>query len=95
MRKRGIEVDKEGLNVEMERKKEEERENWNGYGEDEKEKIWLGIKDKVGEKEFMGYEKERDEGVIEQIVSDGVEVKYVREGEKIQVVVNKKKLYGE
>src|SRR5690606_6653018 len=79
----------------MERQKAEARANWGGSGEAATESSWLGVKDKVGATEFLGYETEIAEGVITALVHDGVEVQTVAEGDTVSVVMNQIPFYGE
>ncbi|WP_422370406.1 alanine--tRNA ligase [Hoeflea sp.] len=95
LRQRGIEVDTEGFKAAMERQKAEARASWSGSGDAATETIWYEIKDRVGATDFLGYDTETAEGVIQAIVRDGAEVKAAKAGDTVDVVVNQTPFYGE
>jgi alanyl-tRNA synthetase len=95
LRQRGIEVDTDGFKAAMERQKAEARAHWSGSGDTATETIWYEIKDRVGATDFLGYDTETAEGVIEAIVRDGAEVPAAKAGESVDVVVNQTPFYGE
>ncbi|MCO6185747.1 alanine--tRNA ligase [Rhizobium sp. L1K21] len=95
LRARGISVDTDGFSAAMERQKAEARANWAGSGEAATETIWFEIKDKHGATEFLGYDTETAEGVVQAIVKDGAAVDSVKAGDEVQIVVNQTPFYGE
>jgi len=95
LRRRDITVDTDAFNVAMERQKAEARASWAGSSEAIDEKVWFGIRDRVGVSEFLGYETEVSEGIVQAIVSDGEEVSSATQGDDIQIVVNQTPFYGE
>ncbi|WP_394689121.1 alanine--tRNA ligase [Hoeflea sp.] len=95
LRQRGVEVDTDGFKAAMERQKAEARANWSGSGDTATETIWYEIKDRVGATDFLGYDTETAEGVIQAIVRDGAEVGAAKAGETVDVVVNQTPFYGE
>ncbi|MDA4848238.1 alanine--tRNA ligase [Hoeflea poritis] len=95
LRQRGITVDDAGFNSAMERQKAEARANWAGSGEAATETIWLELRDRLGATDFLGYDTEQAEGVVEAIVRDGAEVGEASKGDTVQVIVNQTPFYGE
>ena len=95
LRQRGITVDDAGFNTAMERQKAEARANWAGSGEAATETIWLELRDRLGATDFLGYDTEQAEGVVEAIVRDGAEADEAVEGDTVQVIVNQTPFYGE
>ncbi|MGR6469152.1 alanine--tRNA ligase [Rhizobium sp. PAMB 3182] len=95
LRARGIGVDLAGFTDAMERQKAEARASWSGSGDKATETIWFELKEKFGATEFLGYDTETAEGVIQAIVRDGAAVNEAKSGEEIQVVVNQTPFYGE
>ncbi|MBZ0163713.1 MAG: alanine--tRNA ligase [Notoacmeibacter sp.] len=95
LRQRDISVDTDAFNAAMERQKAEARANWAGSGEAATEAIWFALREKAGATEFLGYETERAEGVIQALVKGGVEVASAGEGDEVAVVVNQTPFYGE
>nr|CAD6414491.1 alanine--tRNA ligase [Rhizobium sp. Q54] len=95
LRARGIGVDITGFNDAMQRQKAEARANWAGSGDKATETIWFELKEKHGATEFLGYEAETAEGVVQAIVRDGSAVEAASAGDTVQVVVNQTPFYGE
>ncbi len=95
LRQRDIAVDLDGFNAAMERQKAEARANWAGSGEAATETIWFGVREKTGATEFLGYDTEQAEGIVQALVQDGKEVESASAGQKVAVVVNQTPFYGE
>ncbi|CAN7635839.1 alanine--tRNA ligase [Rhizobium sp. LjRoot30] len=95
LRARGIGVDLSGFTDAMERQKAEARSHWAGSGDKATETIWFELKEKLGATEFLGYDTETAEGVVQAIVRDGKSVTSAAAGETVQVVVNQTPFYGE
>ncbi|MFT4001044.1 MAG: alanine--tRNA ligase [Rhizobium sp.] len=95
LRARGIGVDISSFTDAMERQKAEARSHWTGSGDKATETIWFELKEKLGATEFLGYDTETAEGVIQAIVRDGVAVDSAAAGDKVQIVVNQTPFYGE
>jgi len=95
LRARGIGVDLSGFTDAMERQKAEARSHWAGSGDKATETIWFELKEKLGATEFLGYDTETAEGVVQAIVRDGKSVTSATAGETVQVVVNQTPFYGE
>ncbi|EJK81970.1 alanine--tRNA ligase [Rhizobium sp. AP16] len=95
LRARGIGVDISSFTDAMERQKAEARSHWTGSGDKATETIWFELKEKHGATEFLGYDTEVAEGVIQAIVKDGVAVDSASAGDKVQIIVNQTPFYGE
>ena len=95
LRARGIGVDISSFTDAMERQKAEARSHWTGSGDKATETIWFELKEKNGATEFLGYDTESAEGVIQAIVKDGIAVDSASAGDKVQIVVNQTPFYGE
>ncbi len=95
LRQRGITVDDAGFNEAMERQKAEARASWAGSGDAATETIWLELRDRLGATDFLGYDAEQAEGVVQALVRDGQEIEEAKAGDTIQVVVNQTPFYGE
>ncbi len=95
LRARGINVDLAGFTDAMERQKAEARSHWAGSGDKATETIWFELKEKHGATEFLGYDTETAEGVVQAIVRDGASVDAANAGEQVQIVVNQTPFYGE
>lgn len=95
LRAREINVDLAGFTDAMERQKAEARSHWAGSGDKATETIWFELRDKHGATEFLGYDTETAEGVVQAIVKDGAAVGEAAKGDKVQIVVNQTPFYGE
>ncbi|NTJ65765.1 alanine--tRNA ligase [Agrobacterium rhizogenes] len=95
LRARGIGVDISSFTDAMERQKAEARSHWTGSGDKATETIWFELKEKNGATEFLGYDTETAEGVIQAIVKDGMAVDSAAAGDKVQIIVNQTPFYGE
>ncbi len=95
LRAREINVDLAGFTDAMERQKAEARSHWAGSGDKATETIWFELRDKHGATEFLGYDTETAEGVVQAIVKDGAAVGAAAKGDKVQIVVNQTPFYGE
>ncbi|MFS2150592.1 alanine--tRNA ligase [Rhizobium sp. Rhizsp42] len=95
LRAREINVDLAGFTDAMERQKAEARSHWAGSGDKATETIWFELRDKHGATEFLGYDTETAEGVVQAIVKDGSAVGEAAKGDKVQIVVNQTPFYGE
>ncbi len=96
LRQRDISVNVDGFQDAMERQKAEARKSWAGSGEAATETIWFSVREKAGATEFLGYDTEQAQGIIQAIVSYGREVDSAKVGEPgISVVCNQTPFYAE
>jgi len=95
LRAREIGVDISGFTDAMQRQKAEARSHWAGSGEKATETIWFELREKNGATEFLGYDTETAEGVVQAIVKDGAAAEEAQAGDKVQIVVNQTPFYGE
>ena len=95
LRRRKIGVDLDAFNDAMEQQKAEARAAWAGSGEAADDRIWFTLREKHGTTEFLGYDTEIAEGVVQAIVVNGDEVKRADTGSEISLVVNQTPFYGE
>jgi alanyl-tRNA synthetase len=95
LRARGIGVDLTGFNDAMQRQKAEARASWSGSGDKATESVWFELKEKHGATEFLGYDTETAEGVVQAIVRDGAVIETASAGDTVQIVVSQTPFYGE
>ena len=95
LRARGIKVDTDGFNAAMEKQKEDARKAWKGSGDAATETVWFEIKERVGASEFLGYDTEMAEGVVQALTTGGTEVKDLKTGVEGALVLNQTPFYGE
>ncbi len=95
LRRRGIGVDVETFNAAMEQQKADARAAWAGSGEAADEKIWFALREEFGPSEFLGYDTEIAEGVVQSIIVDGNPVDTASSGSQVSIVTNQTPFYGE
>ena len=95
LRPRGIAVDGEGFETAMEQQRAKAREAWSGSGETATEEIWYAVREAAGASEFLGYDTEDAEGVVQALIADGAQVDEVAEGADAVLVVNQTPFYAE
>ncbi|MEM9010693.1 MAG: alanine--tRNA ligase [Pseudomonadota bacterium] len=95
LRERGRTVDVDGFDAAMAAQKAQARAAWSGTGATAEQAIWFDIVDRVGPTEFLGYDADRAEGIVQALVRDGAEVESAAAGETVDIVLNQTPFYGE
>jgi alanyl-tRNA synthetase len=95
LKPRGISVDLKTFDQAMAKQREDARQAWKGSGEARTDTIWFDIRERIGGTEFLGYDTEMAEGVIQTIVADGKETQELKQGAKGTLVLNQTPFYGE
>ena len=95
LKNKKINVDIAGFDKAMNERKEKTKLAWKGSGDQTIDKIWFNLKEKIGSTEFLGYEKNKSEGVILSLIKKGKEVKEINEGDEAELVTNQTPFYGE
>jgi alanyl-tRNA synthetase len=95
LRNRGIGVDIASFTDAMEKQKAKARESWKGSGDSQAEAIWFPLRERHGATEFLGYDMESSEGVVQAIVQGGLEVAEIKPGKGGQVIFNQTSFYAE
>jgi alanyl-tRNA synthetase len=95
LRPRGIAVDLDAFNVLMEQQKAKARASWAGSGDMKTETYWFPLREKYGATEFLGYDTEISEGVVQAIIKGGPEVEELRVGQSGEVILNQTPFYAE
>ena len=68
LRQRGVSVDLDGFNAAMASQKTEARAHWSGYGDADTETVRLGVREKAGATECVGYVTDEAEGRMQALV---------------------------
>ncbi|MBD1139060.1 alanine--tRNA ligase, partial [Pelagibacterales bacterium SAG-MED46] len=95
LKSKSLKFDKERFGVLMRESVELARKNWKGSGDSTIEKIWYGIKEKIGSTEFLGYENDQSEGVVKCLLKNHKEVSILVEDDEGMIIVNQTPFYGE
>ena len=95
LKSKSLKFDKERFGTLMRESIELARKNWKGSGDSAIEKIWYGIKEKIGATEFLGYENDQSEGVVKCLLKNHKEVSILLKDDEGMIVVNQTPFYGE
>jgi alanyl-tRNA synthetase len=95
LKNKSLIIDREKFDLLTKKSKELAKKNWKGSGDSSLDKIWFGIKDKLGATDFLGYENNKAEGIITFILKDNKEVQNLRENDEGIVITNQTPFYGE
>ncbi len=95
LKNKSLKIDSEKFQSLMEESKELAKKNWKGSGDSAVDDIWFSIKDKLGASEFLGYETDRAEGIIQALLKDNKEVDQLNENDEGMIIVNQTPFYGE
>ncbi len=95
LRERERTVDTEGFDAAMAEQKAKARAAWSGSGEAADARVWYDIADEHGATDFLGYDTETAEGVVQAVVRDGAVTDTASKGETVQLVLNQTPFYAE
>ena len=95
LKNRSLKVDGEKFDLLMKESKKLAKKNWKGSGDSSLDKIWFGIKDRLGATDFLGYANNKAEGMITLILKNNKEVKSLNENDEGIVITNQTPFYGE
>jgi alanyl-tRNA synthetase len=95
LKPRGIAVDTDAFNAAMDKQKEKARASWVGSGDTKTAMYWFPLREKYGATEFLGYDTEASEGVVQTIIRGGPEVSELKAGESGEVILNQTPFYAE
>jgi len=95
LKNKSLKVDAEKFDLLMKESKKLAKKNWKGSGDSSLDKIWFGIRDKLGATDFLGYATDKAEGIITLILKDNKVVKNLRENEEGIIITNQTPFYGE
>jgi alanyl-tRNA synthetase len=95
LRPRGIGVDIAAFTDAMEGQRKKARASWVGSGDTKTADYWFPLREKYGATEFLGYDTEISEGVVQAIIRGGPEVSELKAGESGEVILNQTPFYAE
>lgn len=94
-RERGLTLDYESFEQEMEKQREKSRKAWKGGEEEGLEPLYKDFVAGGLTVTFTGYGKTRDTGRITAIIKDGLLVDSASEGDKVDIITDRTPFYGE
>jgi alanyl-tRNA synthetase len=95
LRGQGRSIDVNEFNKAMEQQRQLARQAWSGSGEAATDEIWFDVSDVTGASEFLGYETDVAEGIIEAIIVKNKIVNKAAVGDEVALVLNQTPFYGE
>ncbi len=95
LKNKSLKIDNKKFNELMKQSRELAKKNWKGSGDSAVDDIWFGIKDKLGPTEFLGYETNQAEGVVQTLLKNNKEVEVLKANEEGMIIVNQTPFYGE
>ncbi len=95
VRAKGLTVDTDGFDVEMEKQRAGSRANWAGSGQKAAAGEWFAIRDAVGPTVFNGYDSVDAVASVKALVLDGARIDAVSEGQTAQVLTDITPFYAE
>jgi len=95
LKEKNITVDNVSFQKNMEESKKLARANWKGSGDKSVEEKWFKVREKLSATEFLGYENDKAEGVILEIVKGNEFIKEAKTGDEIEIITNQTPFYGE
>jgi alanyl-tRNA synthetase len=95
LKSKSLKFDKDRFGELMRESIELARKNWKGSGDSAIEKIWFGIKEKIGSTEFLGYENDQAQGIIKCLLKNHKEVSVLNKDDEGMIVLNQTPFYAE
>jgi alanyl-tRNA synthetase len=95
LKSKSLKFDKDRFGELMRESIELARKNWKGSGDSAVEKIWFGIKEKIGSTEFLGYENDQAQGIIKCLLKNHKKVSVLNKDDEGMIVLNQTPFYAE
>ncbi|MEO5339525.1 MAG: alanine--tRNA ligase [Magnetococcus sp. MYC-9] len=95
LRDRGISLDMEGFDRHMAEQRRRARAAWAGSGDEKVAAVFHLLRDKVGASEFLGFQSEQAQGIIQAIVVEGEAVERLLPGQEGMLICNQTPFYAE
>ena len=86
LKSKNITVDVKSFEESMEKQRQDARRSWIGSGENQTEEVWYELKEKFGSTEFLGYDIEKAQGLIQAVGKDA---------DQIYIIANQTPFYAE
>jgi len=90
----GLKIDEEGFTKEMELQRARARASW-VKTEEAVSEIYKKIIRQFGSTTFLGYETLQTDSIVNAMIKDGISVEEAKEGEKVEIILDKTPFYGE
>jgi alanyl-tRNA synthetase len=95
LRVRNINLDKKGFDAALDKQKANARKNWSGTGSTATEKIWFDLVSKSGTTDFLGYEENNGEAIIQDIIIKDNLTDNIDANDDAIIILNQTTFYAE
>jgi alanyl-tRNA synthetase len=95
LRVRNINLDKKGFDAALDKQKANARKNWSGTGSTATEKIWFDLVSKSGTTDFLGYEENNGEAIIQDIIIKDNLTDNIGANDDAIIILNQTTFYAE
>jgi alanyl-tRNA synthetase len=92
---RGVEVDLQGFDAEMEAQRQRARAAWKGGDAVEAGEVYRQVLDEHGLSDFVGYDFETSDGILLSMVRGGEAIDRAEEGQEVELFLDKTPFYAE
>ncbi len=95
LKNKSLQIDNKKFDDLMKQSRELAKKNWKGSGDSAIDDIWFAIRDKLGATEFLGYETDQAEGIIQSLLKNNEQVEKLKTGDEGMIILNQTPFYGE
>ena len=95
LKNKSLQIDNKKFDDLMKQSRELAKKNWKGSGDSTIDDIWFAIRDKLGATEFLGYETDQAEGIIQSLLKNNEQVAKLKTGDEGMIILNQTPFYGE
>ncbi len=95
LKNKSLQLDNKKFDDLMKQSRELAKKNWKGSGDSAIDDIWFAIRDKLGATEFLGYETDQAEGIIQSLLKNNEQVEKLKTGDEGMIILNQTPFYGE
>ena len=95
LKNKSLQIDNKKFDDLMKQSRELAKKNWKGSGDSAIDDIWFAIRDKLGATEFLGYETDQAEGIIQSLLKNNEQVEKLKTGDEGTIILNQTPFYGE
>jgi len=90
-----IKVDVKNFDSQMLLQKNRARGSWKGTGDTDNSKIWFDVIKDLDGTEFIGYDQNRSESIIQKIILNEKIIQKIAKGDEAIIILNQTPFYGE
>ncbi len=95
LKNKSLTIDNNKFDTLMKQSRELAKKNWKGSGDSAVDDIWFAIRDKLGATEFLGYETDQAEAVVQSLLKNNEQVESLKSGDEGMIILNQTPFYGE